>query len=135
MEVRAEFPLPDVEWPLLRGFWSNAADGVLAMPRTSDGAWQWYPKTEDVEWVPFSGRGIVFSWTEVHQVFLPAFADQVPYLTGLVSLDDAPEIRLATRFVDPDTIEIGDHVEVTFRSLRFTTVAGEVRAPFFRPVI
>ena len=131
--MRDDFPLPDVDWPLLRGFWSNAADGVLAMPRTSDGACQWYPKTEDVEWVPVSGRGTVFSWTEVYQVFLPAFADQVPYLTGLVSLDDAPQIRLATRFVDCDTIEIGDKVEVVFRPLTFSTVAGEVQAPFFRP--
>lgn len=131
--MRDDFPLPDVEWPLLRGFWSNAADGVLAVPRTSGGEWQWYPKTEDVEWVPVSGRGTVFSWTEVHQVFLPAFADQVPYLTGLVSLDDAPQIRLATRFVDCDSIEIGDPVEVVFRPLTFSTVAGEVQAPFFRP--
>jgi uncharacterized protein len=133
MPVHDLFPLPDVEWPILRGFWANAADGVLAMPRTSNGAWQWYPKTEDVEWVPVSGRGTVFSWTEVHQVFLPAFADQVPYLTGLVTLDDAPSIRLATRFVDCDTIDIGDHVEVTFRPLHFSTVDGEVQAPFFRP--
>jgi uncharacterized protein len=134
MEVRAEFPLPDVDWPLLRGFWANAADGVLAMPRTAEGEWQWYPKSEDLEWVPMSGRGTVFSWTEVNQVFLPAFADQVPYLTGLVSLEEAPQIRLATRFVDCDSIEIGDRVEVSFRPLRFSTVSGEVPAPFFQPV-
>ena len=131
--MRAEFPLPDVEWPLLREFWSNAANGVLAMPRDADGAWQWYPRTEDVEWVPMSGRGTVFSWTEVKQVFLPAFADQVPYLTGLVSLDEAPQIRLAARFVDCEAIAIGDHVEAVFRPLRFSTVDGEVQAPFFRP--
>jgi uncharacterized OB-fold protein len=132
--MRADFPLPDVEWPLLREFWSHAANGVLAMPRTTGGEWQWYPKTEDVEWVPVSGRGTVFSWTEVHQVFLPAFADQVPYLTGLVTLDDAPAIRLATRFVDCESITIGDPVEVTFRPMRFSTVDGEVQAPFFRPL-
>lgn len=103
------------------------------MPRTPDGAFQWYPKDPDLEWVPVSGRGTVFSWSEVHQVFLPAFADEVPYLTGLVSLEEDPSIRLATRFVDCESIEIGQAVEVTFRPLRFSTVEGEVQAPFFRP--
>lgn len=132
--MRADFPLPDVDEPLTAAFWAHAARNVLAMPRTPDGEWQWYPKTADVEWVPLSGRGTVFSWTEVHQVFLPAFADQVPYLTGLVALDGAPSIRLTTRFVDCASIAIGDAVEVTFRPLRFSTVDGEVQAPFFRPL-
>ena len=132
--MREEFPLPDLAEPLTGPFWEHAAKGVLAIPRTADGRWHWYPKSLDVEWVPVSGRGTVFSWTEVHQVFLPAFADQVPYLTGLVALEEDPSVRLATRFVDCDSIAIGDAVEVTFRPLRFSTVEGEVRAPFFRPV-
>jgi hypothetical protein len=131
--MRDEFPLPDLNEPLTGPFWEHAQRGVLAIPKTAGGAWHWYPKTTDVEWVPVSGRGTVFSWTEVHQVFLPAFADQVPYLTGIVELEEDPSIRLATRFVDCDTIEIGQPVEVTFRPLRFSTVEGEVQAPFFRP--
>jgi uncharacterized OB-fold protein len=132
--MRPEFPLPDVDEPLTGGFWEAAARGVLAMPRTPDGRWHWYPKRTDVEWVPVSGRGTVFSWSEVHQVFLPAFADQVPFLTGLVALEEDPSLRVATRFVDCDSIAIGDAVEVTFRPMRFATVDGEVQAPFFRPV-
>lgn len=132
--MRDEFPLPDPTEPLTRGFWEAAGKGVLAMPRTADGDWQWYPKTTEVTWVPVSGRATVFSWTKVHQVFLPAFADQVPYLTGLVELEEDPSIRLATRFVDCDEIEIGEPVEVVFRPMKFTTVpAAKVRAPFFRP--
>ena len=132
--MRDEFPLPDLTEPLTGPFWEHAQRGVLAIPKTPDGAWHWYPKTTDVEWFPVSGRGTVFSWTEVHQVFLPAFADQVPYLTGVVALDEDPSIRLATRFVDCDSIEIGQAVEVTFRPMRFSTVDGEVQAPFFTPV-
>ena len=131
--MRPEFPLPDLTEPLTGPFWEHAGRGVLALPRTAEGAWHWYPKTADVEWVPVSGRGTVFSWTEVHQVFLPAYAEQVPFLTGLVALEEDPSVRLATRFVDCDTIEIGQAVEVTFRPLTFPTVDGEVQAPFFRP--
>lgn len=131
--MRAEFPLPDLAEPLTAPFWEHAGRGVLAIPRLADGSWHWYPKTTEVEWVPVSGRGTVFSWTEVHQVFLAAYAEQVPFLTGLVALEEDPAVRLATRFVDCDTIEIGQAVEVTFRPLRFPTVDGEVQAPFFRP--
>ena len=131
--MRAEFPLPDLDEPLTGPFWRHAADGVLAIPQLPDGSWHWYPKTTEVEWVPVSGRGTVFSWTEVHQVFLPAYAEDVPFLTGLVALEEDPSIRLATRFVDCDTIAIGQPVEVTFRPLTFPTVSGEVQAPFFRP--
>jgi uncharacterized OB-fold protein len=131
--MRPEFPLPDLAEPLTGPFWAHAQRSVLALPRKPDGSWHWYPKTTDVEWVPVSGRGTVFSWTEVHQVFLPAFADDVPYLTGLVALEEDPSLRLATRFVDCDSIAIGDAVEVTFRPLRFPTVEGEVLTPCFRP--
>ena len=133
MAVASNFPLPDLDEPLCGPFWRHAADGVLAMPQRADGSWAWYPKEEGLTWVPVSGRGTVFSWSEVHQVFLPAFAADVPYLTGLVVLDEDPSLRVATRFVDCDSIEIGQPVEVVFRDLSFPTVEGTVRAPFFRP--
>jgi uncharacterized protein len=132
--MRPSFPLPDVDEPLTGPFWQHAADGVLAMPQRADGSWAWYPKEPDLTWVPVSGRGTVFSWSEVHQVFLPAYASDVPFLTGLVALEEAPLLRVATRFVDCDVIEIGQPVEVVFRDLSFPTVEGSVRAPFFRSV-
>lgn len=128
------FPLPRLDEPLTGPFWEAAQAGRLVMPRAADGGgWQWYPKTTDVSWVEVSGRGTVFSWTEVHQVFLPAFAGDVPFLTGLVTLEEDPSLRLATRFVDCPSISIGQAVEVTFRAMRYPTVDAEVVAPYFRP--
>jgi uncharacterized OB-fold protein len=127
------FPLPRLDEPLTATFWTAAQRSQLVMPRNGAG-WQWYPKTTEVEWVEVSGRGTVFSWSEVHQVFLPAFADDVPFLTGLVTLDEDPSLRLVTRFVDCTAIEIGQAVEVTFRPMRYPTVDAEVMAPYFRPV-
>lgn len=130
--MRAKFPLPDLDWEPTRPFWESAARGTLAIPRNGDGEWEWYPRSKDLDWVPVSGRGTVFSWTEVRHAFLPAFAEEVPFLTGLVALEEAPHVRLAARFVDTDEIEIGDPVQVVFRPLRFNTVSGSVMAPFFR---
>lgn len=128
------FPLPRLDEELTGPFWQAAQESRLVLPR-KDGAFHWYPKEPGLEWVEVSGRGTVFSWSEVHQVFLPAFADQVPYLTGLVALEEDESVRLATRFVDCVSVEIGQPVEVTFRPMRYSTVPDtEVLAPFFRPV-
>jgi hypothetical protein len=38
----------------------------------------------------------VFTWVTVHRVFLPGYADRVPYVTALVELVEDPRVRLAT---------------------------------------
>ena len=142
--MHAGFPLPDLGWDALRPFWDGAARGELVLPRCrSCGGLVWYPAEtcrhcghEAHRWEPVSSRGRLFSWTVVRHVFLPAFADLVPFATGLVALDEDPRARLVTRLVDcdHDTLEVDQPVEVVFRPLRFTDIEGEVTAPLFRPV-
>jgi uncharacterized OB-fold protein len=78
----------------------------------------------------------LFTWTVLTHAFLPAFRDKVPFVTGLVELEDAPGVRLATEVVDcvAEHLACDDPVEVTFRPLRFQGVDGEVMAPLWRPV-
>lgn len=40
------------------------------------------------DWVPMSGRGTVYSYTEVRHAVQPAFRAHVPYLALLVELDE-----------------------------------------------
>ncbi len=40
------------------------------------------------DWVPMSGRGTVYSYTEVRHAVQPAFRPYVPYLALLVELDE-----------------------------------------------
>jgi uncharacterized protein len=53
----------------------------------------------------------------------------VPYVVGVVALDDAPGVQLTTRFVDvqPDNVVIGLPVEVTFLAV------DDIYLPLFRP--
>ncbi len=44
--------------------------------------------------VTLSPRGTVHSYTVVHYAANPALADAVPYIVVLVSLDEAPELRV-----------------------------------------
>ena len=59
--------------------------------------------TFDVE--VLSPRGTVHSYTVIHYAANPALADAVPYTVVLVSLDDAPHLRVVGDVEGP--VEIG----------------------------
>lgn len=81
----------------------------------------------EVEWVPVSGRGTVFSFTVMHQVYHPGFAAEVPYAVVLVALDEGPRMISNVVGCPPSDIHIGMPVEVVFE-----TVSSEVTLPKFR---
>lgn len=72
----------------------------------------------------------------VHRALVEPFAAKVPYVTGLVTLEEDPAVRLVTNIVDcePDALCAGDPMRVVFRELSFPNVDGEVIAPMFTPV-
>jgi uncharacterized OB-fold protein len=139
--TRADFPLPDLDDPLTHEFFAGAARGELLIPRCERCArWVWYPEEMcpgcggDLTWTPTSGRGRLFSWAVVHRPFLPAFAELVPFVTALVVLDEAPEVRIVTYVVDidPGDLEAELPLQVTFRDLHFPTVPDRsVPVPMF----
>jgi uncharacterized OB-fold protein len=143
MKFRDDFPLPDTDWEATRPFWAAAARGVLAVTRCDlCGRWAWYPEGHcrhcggtRLTWTEVSGRGRLFAWSIVHRAFIPQLADQVPYVTGLVSIDEDPAVRIVTRIVDcpHDELRADMRVRVSFRPLRFTGIAREVQAPMFVP--
>ncbi len=140
---RATFPLPDVEWPPTAPYWDGAASGELRIPFCDAcGASNWFPEAEcgaclasAFTWRVMSGQGTLFSWVVVHRPFLAQYADDIPFVPALVSLDEAPEVRVPTRIVEtePDSLIFDMAVTVAFRPLHFRGVDGEVTAPFFVP--
>jgi uncharacterized OB-fold protein len=143
MDVRPEFPLPDTAWEPIHEFWAGAAREELRVPACdSCGRLCWYPRKkcrhcqgESFTWQTMSGRGTLFSWVVVTHPFLKQFADLVPFAPALVALEEDPAVRLATRMVDADLdgLQFEMPVQVTFRPISFTGVAGEVVAPLFAP--
>ena len=143
MKFRHEFPLPDPDWPPTREFWAAAARGELAVPRCDAcGRYVWYPDgtcrfcgSHASTWTRLGGRGRLFSWSVVRRAFIPQVAADVPYVAGLVTIDEDPAVRIVTRIVDcdPERLRIDMPVRVVFRPLRFAGVAGEVIAPLFLP--
>lgn len=76
-----------------------------------------------------SGKGTIFTYTIVHHVFAPVYADEVPYSLAIVELDEQPGLRLLANILDcpNESLYIGMPVEVTFQDL------DNVTLPQFRP--
>ncbi len=119
-------PIPDER---SQGYWDAAADHVLAIARCSrcdtfvippDIVCSHCHSTEpDFHFVPVSGRGVVRSWTVMHQSFVPGFDDLVPFVLVDVELDEQDDLRTIGRLLDgPDApLAIGARVMVAFEDI------------------
>ncbi|HTR62994.1 MAG TPA: Zn-ribbon domain-containing OB-fold protein [Candidatus Binataceae bacterium] len=80
------------------------------------------------KWVPVSGRGEIYSFNVMHQVYHPGFAAEVPYAVVEVKLEEGPKYVSNLVGIKPHDIRIGMPVEVTFEKM-----SDEVMLPKFRP--
>lgn len=77
-------------------------------------------------WQTLSGRGTVFAYIVIHQVYDSAFAQDVPYNVVLVQLEEGPRMYSNVVGADKDATALGDPLEVTF-----DPVTSEVTIPRF----
>jgi uncharacterized OB-fold protein len=77
--LHPDYPLPDVDDPVMRPFWDGARDGRLMQQRDrQSGAAGWPPKPlywkggDRLEWFEASGRGRIHTWVVGYEPFLPA---------------------------------------------------------------
>jgi len=125
-------PVPDER---SQPYWDAAAEHVLAIARCSrcdtfsippDIVCSHCHSTEpDFTFVPVSGRGVVRSWTVMHQSFVPGFDDLVPFVLVDVELDAQADLRMIGRLLDgPEMLDgpepslaIGAPVVVAFEDI------------------
>ena len=69
------------------------------------------------EWVPVSGRGEIFSFNVMHQVYHPGFAGEVPYAVVVVKLAEGAKMISNLVGVAPADIRIGMPVRVVFERI------------------
>ena len=69
------------------------------------------------EWVPVSGRGEIFSFNVMHQVYHPGFAGEVPYAVVVVKLAEGTKMISNLVGVSPQDIRIGMPVRVVFERI------------------
>ena len=131
MSVRIPLPRPT---PLSSPFWEGCRQGELRVQRCrSCGRLVFIPQpactgclSRDLEWIPSSGRGVVYSYTVVHRPPNPAF--EVPYVVAIVELEEGFHMLSNLVGCDPAAVRVGMPVEVLFEPR-----GPEVTLPLFRP--
>jgi uncharacterized OB-fold protein len=133
----ADMPAPAVTRETLP-FWQAAAEHRLVVQTCGAcGRFRHPPgptcpacRSFDQRWTEVSGRGAVYTYTVVHQAFLPALAEFVPYVVAAVQLDEAPAVRLVSNLVEvaPARVAVGLAVELVWDDVR-----PGLALPRFRP--
>jgi len=127
-------PIPAVT-PEMREFFDGARAGRLMVQKCDSCGALRFPahdlcsrcNSTASRWVPVSGRGEVFSFNIMHQLYHPGFASQVPYAVVMVELEEGCKFVSNLLGVKPHDIRCGMPVEVTFEKL-----SDEVSMPKFR---
>ncbi len=122
VEQRIELLPPITE--INRPYWDGARAGELRLqvcdscgkPRFPDAPLCPHCLASESHWQAMSGRGHVWSWITMHQNYLPAFTDQLPYIVLFVVLDEGPRMMCGLAG-DSAGLAIDKPVEVVFESL------------------
>ena len=131
-------PLPaptPVITPETERFWAATAEGTLLLPRcTSCAEFFWYPRSQcpgclspDLEWIPASGAGTVYSYTACTRG-AGEYAGVPVYILAYVELAEGPTIMTNLVECEPSEVSIGMPVSLVFHD----TGAGSA-LPRFRP--
>jgi uncharacterized OB-fold protein len=132
MDNQRPLPKPDQDSTV---YWEGARRHELLLQRcTSCRRFRFYPRSicphcfsDTFEWRRSTGRGTIYSYTVIHRPPFPAFRDKVPYVLALIELKE--EVRMMSNIIDcdPNTVEIGMPVEVTFED-----ITEEITLPQFK---
>ncbi len=125
-------PLPDLD---TEPFWAGCREGRFLVPRCrSCGALRWPPgpmcpecQASATDWVAASGRGSVYSWVVAVHPVDPVLADQVPYVVGLIELEEGVRVVGNVEGCPPEEVTAGMAVELFF------TEIADIHLPNFRP--
>lgn len=128
-------PIPAISAEM-RPFYEGAGRGELLVQRCRGCGALRFPAralcseclSNQADWAPVSGRGEVFSFNVMHQVYHPGFAAEVPYAVVLVKLEEGPKLISNLVGIAPRDIRIGMPVRVVYEPL-----SDEITLPKFAP--
>ena len=133
--MSGEKPLPRIDDDT-RAYWAGLARGALLLQHCLDcGSVQFYQRamcgrclSARLEHRPASGRGTIYSFSTIYRPPSAEFKEDVPYTVVLVELKEGPRMISTLRDTPPDTVRIGQAVEIVCEP-----ATAEVALPRFRP--
>ncbi len=117
-------------------FFEGAAAGVLRLKRCS-ACQRWLNPaaflcsnclSDQLDWAEASGRGVLYTFGIVHQLYDPGFAPEIPYNVAVVQLEEGPRLNTNIVGCPNESLRVGMPVQVTFEP-----IAGGVTVPKFKP--
>jgi uncharacterized OB-fold protein len=121
MPEQPERPLPLFPEPDTAPFWAATAEHRLTYQVCrACGQVVFHPRRHctcctsgDLEWRDSAGAGTVYTFTVIRQHGHPFFRARIPYLVGLIDLDEGFRM-LAEIAADPETLQVNQRVTVTW---------------------
>jgi len=120
-----------------RPFWEGCKRGVFLLQYCEAcQRYQFYPRlycmhcgADSLRWEQASGRGVIYSYTVIHQNKSPEFVNDMPYNVAVIQLEEGP--RLMSNIVDaaPGALRVDLPVTVVFDA-----VSDTISVPRFRPI-
>jgi uncharacterized OB-fold protein len=114
-------PVPD---ELSRPFWDAAKERRLVIQRCGSCGYYNHPPrrfcdaclAQELRFEPVSGRGVVYTFTVMHQRDVAGFEDDAPFINLVVELAEQPQLLMVSNlpFADRAKVSIGAAVEVAF---------------------
>lgn len=132
-------PVPEPD-EMTAGFWEQTLHDRLAIQRCQHCGTYAHPPVQfcrnchnlddpSFQFEPVSGRGVIVSWTVLHDQMVSGFETEPPWVNALVELEEQPGLEFLATLEDgpvPDLV-LGAPVEVTFQH-----VTPHVSLPYFK---
>ncbi len=124
MHLSLEKPLPPIDlWN--KPFWEACRQSRLTAQRCRRSGEIWLPpspispvtRTAEWDWVNLSGRGKVWSFVVMHQVYFESFAAEVPYNIVQIELEEGPHLLSNLLHIGLAEVRIGQPVKVVFEDV------------------
>jgi len=120
-------PVPQQESDV---YWEKAKQHELWLRQcNSCGEAYFYPRdispccfSKDTKWVQASGNASLFTYAIVHRAPHPGYADEVPFVTAIVELEEGPKMPTSIVIDDPtpEKLQVGMALKVVFEDITDT---------------
>jgi len=84
---------------------------------------------DTLRWNQASGRGVIYTYTIIHQNKSPEFINDTPYNIAIVQLEEGPRIMSNIVDIAPDGLRVDLAVTVVFDA-----VSDTMSVPRFKPL-
>jgi len=81
-----------------------------------------------LKWIEASGRGVIYSYTIIHQNKSPEFVQETPYNVAVVQLEEGPRMMSNIVGISPAELRIDFPVTIIFEA-----VSDNISLPRFKP--